>query len=140
MLFQQVWMTALTFSSARGGTIQPYVPGANQFMIQPPAGDAEIFVEHDNQVPGSWYVRLVNQHTRKSGLGPIYIPPVTTQEGLEKALKRVWDIDQQHRQFLGRFFTRLREPAHDGETANESVLSYEEEEEGDPSNSPRQSA
>ena len=110
MLIRQVWLTALTFSSARGGSIQPYVQGASEFLIQPPSGDAEIFVEHDNQAPGSWYVRLVNRHTRKSGMGPIYIPPVTTQDGLEKALKRVWDIDQQHRQLLSKCFARLREP------------------------------
>lgn len=120
MLFQQVWMTALAFSSARGGSIQPYVQGASQFMIRPPNGDAEIFVEHDNQVPGSWYVRLVNQHTRKSGMGPIYIPPVTTEGGLEHALKRAWEIDQQHRQFLGKFFTRLRD-ASDGPSGADQI-------------------
>lgn len=89
-------------------------------MIRSPNGDAEIFVEHDNQVPGSWYVRLVNQHTRKSGMGPIYIPPVTTQGGLEHALKRVWEIDQQHRQFLGKFFTRLRD-ASDGPSGADQI-------------------
>ena len=129
MLFQQVWMAALAFSSARGGSIQPYVQGASQFMIRPSSGDAEIFVEHDNQVPGSWYVRLVNRHTRQSGLCPIYIPPVTTQEGLEKALKRVWEIDQQHRQFTGRFFTRLRDttppPTNDADSTTDATSSLQ---------------
>lgn len=104
-------------------------PGASQFMIRPSSGDAEIFVEHDNQVPGSWYVRLVNRHTRQSGLGPIYIPPVTTQEGLEKALKRVWEIDQQHRQFTGRFFTRLRDttppPPNDADSTTDATSSLQ---------------
>jgi hypothetical protein len=120
MLIRQVWLTALTFSSARGGSIQPYVQGASEFLIQPPSGGAEIFVEHDNQAPGSWYVRLVNRHTRKSGMGPIYIPPVTTQDGLEMALKRVWDIDQQHRQFLSKCFARLRESPDDASSSSDA--------------------
>ncbi len=106
MNFQQVALTVLAFSSARGGTIERRT--AQQIAVVPPLGLARIIVERDNQDSDSWYVRLVKQG-RRSLQPPVYFPAVTTQEALQDALARAWEF---HRQtdppapFLARFLER----------------------------------
>ena len=106
MNFQQVALTVLAFSSARGGTIERRT--AQQIAVVPPLGLARIIVERDNQDSDSWYVRLVKQG-RRSLQPPVYFPAVTTQEGLQDALARAWEF---HRQTdpPAPFLTRFLEP------------------------------
>ena len=105
MNYHQVALTVLAFSSARGGTLD--ISPAEQFSIAPPSGSTKVIVEQDNQLPGSWYVRLVKHvGARRSLHPPVYFPAVTTQEGLQEALAKAWEF---HRQttppapFLARF-------------------------------------
>lgn len=111
MHFQQVCMTALAFSAARGGTMQSCPGGVNQLAILPLRGGSEIVVEQDNQDADSWYVSLTGQKPalRPDSPGPLYLRPVNTQEALMEALSTAWEF---HRQTLPPipFLTRFIEP------------------------------
>jgi hypothetical protein len=126
MNFQQVALVALSFSSAKGGSIErsPLVGSVHQISIIPPLGLSRFVIEQDNQVPDSWYVRVVKGGHRRRLEPPHYFPAVTTVEGLQETLKKAWDF---HRQtsppapFLTRFFdhtsrasspTRTASPQH----------------------------
>ena len=108
MNFQQVALVALSFSSARGGTIErsPLEGSMHQISIIPPLGLSRVVIEQDNQIPDSWYVRVVKSGHRRRLEPPVYFPAVTTVEGLQDTLKNAWDF---HRQtsppapFLSRF-------------------------------------
>ena len=108
MNFQQVALVALSFSSARGGTIErsPHPSSTHQIAIIPPLGLSRVVIEQDNQIPDSWYVRVVKGGRRRVFEPPVYFPAVSTQEGLQETLKKAWDF---HRQtsppapFLSRF-------------------------------------
>lgn len=89
MNFQQVALAVLAFSSARGGTIEQRT--AQQIAIVPPLGLARVIVEQDNQDSSSWYVRLV-KGGRRALQPPVYFPAVTTQEGLQDALRKAWEF------------------------------------------------
>ena len=97
MHLQQVCLTAMSFSAARGGILETTeTPGFMPVVIRPLTYDtanqsSEIYVEQDNQVPGSWYVGVRN--TKPLALRPrVYYPPVNTQEALLDALTKAWDF------------------------------------------------
>ena len=115
MHFQQVALTVMAFSSARGGTVEPATttPAHHQEVtIIPPLGLSRITVEEDNAVPGVWGVRLVQggHSSRRSLFPPLYFPPVTTQDSLLTALHHAWDIHIQSQHRPAPFITRFLEP------------------------------
>ena len=123
MYFQQVCMTALAFSTARGGTIQTYPMGKHRLDITPPAAKgiwvsdaAQVVIEQDAIDTGAWLVRLERPRPQHSLVGPIYLPAVTTQEGLLRALTRLWTLDRGEHGLMRKCFTRLREPTPDEPT------------------------
>ena len=95
MHFQQVALALLAFSSTRGASLQSSL---QRLTVVPPLGSPRIVVEQDVRDPSAWQVRVV---TRLEP--PIYLPPVTTQEGLRDALERAW-------QFRHPVLTRFLEP------------------------------
>ncbi len=99
MHLQQVCMTALAFSAARGGAIEmPATQGLRPVVIHPLRGndETEIYVEQDNQELGSWYVGI--RETKPLALRPpVYFPPVTTQEALLDTLTKAWEFHRQSR-------------------------------------------
>ena len=83
----------MAFSAARGGIMETTdTPGLTPVVIRPLSSDtSEIYVEQDNQVPGSWYVGV--RKTQPLSLRPpVYYPPVNTQEALLEALTKAWDF------------------------------------------------
>jgi hypothetical protein len=109
MLFQQVIMASLAFSSVRDCSIQSYPEGVFRLNITPRSTSTEISVERDVLLPEAWFVRVETNFTRRYGLGPISFPAVTTEEALVRTLNRAWAIEQQRKGTLGKCFTRLRE-------------------------------
>ena len=111
MNFQQVALVALSFSSARGGTLErsPLQSSVHQISIVPPLGLSRVVIEQDNQLADSWYVRVVKGGHRRRLEPPVYFPAVTTVEGLQETLKRAWDF---HRTTSppAPFLTRFLEP------------------------------
>jgi hypothetical protein len=92
MNFQQVALVALSFSSARGGTIERSL---HQITITPPLGMSRFVIEQDNQFPDSWYVRVVKGGHRRSLEPPHHFPSVFTVEDLQQSLKNAWDFHRQ---------------------------------------------
>lgn len=109
MLFKQVILTSLLFSSTRNCSIQSYPEGVLRLDITPRATNTEITVEQDMLLPEAWCVRVETNFTRRYGLGPICFPAVTTETALNNTLKSAWAIEQQRLNMLGKCFTRLRE-------------------------------
>lgn len=93
MHFQQVALTALAFSSARGGTVESGPGSVHQLTLVPFSGVSRVIVEEDNGVPGLWFVRLT-KGGRRSLQPPVYFPGVTTQEALLNALDHAWDLQR----------------------------------------------
>jgi hypothetical protein len=58
-------------------------------------GLSRVVIEQDNQIPDSWYVRVVKGGHRRVFEPPVYFPAVTTQEGLQDTLKQAWDFHRQ---------------------------------------------
>ena len=92
MNFQQVALVALSFSSSKGGTIERSL---HQITITPPLGMSRFVIEQDNQIPDSWYVRVVKGGHRRRLEPPVYFPAVTTVEDLQQSLKKAWDFHRQ---------------------------------------------
>lgn len=92
MNFQQVALVALSFSSSKGGTIERSL---HQITITPPLGMSRFVIEQDNQIPDSWYVRVVKGGHRRSLEPPHHFAPVSTVEGLQETLKKAWDFHRQ---------------------------------------------
>ena len=97
MNFQQVALVALSFSSARGGTIErsPLEGSMHQISIIPPLGLSRVVIEQDNQIPDSWYVRVVKGGHRRRLDPSVFFPAVSTVEGLQETLKKAWDFHRQ---------------------------------------------
>lgn len=94
MNFQQVALTVLAFSSARGGTISHKT--AQSITIDPPSTiSSRLIVEQDNQNTDSWYVRVVRTG-RRTLQPPIYFPAATTQEALQDSLAKAWELHRQN--------------------------------------------
>jgi hypothetical protein len=94
MNLQQVCLTALAFSSARGGAVEfTATPGLRPVVIHPVSerNQTEIYVERDLQDTDSWLVGL--RETKPLALRPpLYFPPaVNTQEALLDALTKAWE-------------------------------------------------
>lgn len=111
MHLQQVCMTAMAFSAARGGAIE-MTQGFSMrpVVIRPLRGgnETEIYVEQDNQAAGSWYVGL--RETKPLALRPpVYFPAVNTQEALLDALTKAWEFHRETRP-PEPFLTRFVEP------------------------------
>ena len=92
MHFQQVCMTAMTFSAARGGAL------VNKLSIQSLHGNTKIVVEQNNQDPEGWYVSLDGNM-----LDTHYFPAVSTQEELLNTLAKAWEYNRQRTPHLSRF-------------------------------------
>ncbi len=94
MHLQQVCLTALAFSSARGSAIELMAtPGVRPVIIHPlPDGNqTEIYVEKDSHNAGSWLVGL--KDAKPLALhSHVYFPPVNTQEALLDALTKAWEL------------------------------------------------
>jgi hypothetical protein len=95
MHFQQVALALLAFSSTRGASVQSSL---QRLTVVPALGTPRIVVEQDIRDPSAWQVRVVARLEP-----PIYLPPVTTQQGLQDALERAW-------QFRHPLLTRFLEP------------------------------
>ena len=98
MHFQQVCMTALAFSAARGGTS---LMNQQRLSIQPLRGLAEIVIEQSNQDKEEWYVSL-----NGNAKSVVYFPAVSTQEDLLNTLINAWEFHRKHTPpapFLSRF-------------------------------------
>lgn len=110
MHFHQVALVVQSFAAARGGLVidglSPEHPTGFLTVI-PPTGHDKILIEQDNQELDSWYVRVSTSTTRRALYPPIYLPPVTTQEGLRKTLQQAWDL---HRRRSMPSLSRFLEP------------------------------
>ena len=100
MHFQQVALAVLAFSSSRGAGLES---SPHSLVVIPSRGFSRIVVEQDLQDPSAWQVRI-NSPRRT----PVYLPAVTTQEGLQDALTQAWQI--QHPLNAPVFLTRFLEP------------------------------
>lgn len=115
MHFQQVALTVMAFSSARGGTVVEELATAGSssrlLTIVPPLSHSKITVEQDNQDVDSWYVRVTHPSSRRIRhlLPPVYFPAVTTQQGLQATLARAWE--HHRRRALSRFVEPPTPPA-----------------------------
>jgi hypothetical protein len=101
MHFQQVALALLAFSSTRGASIQSSL---QRLTVVPPLGTPRIVVEQDIRDPSAWQVRVVARLEP-----PIYLPPVTTQQGLQDALERAWQL-RRPSGHNAPFLTRFLEP------------------------------
>jgi len=112
MQFQQVALTVMAFSSARGGSIEHALSPSQQVsVILPPPSLSRIVVEEDNQAPGTWGVRVVGgSGKRRTLLPPVYLPQVDSEAGLRNALAQAWDIHIQSQHRPAPFITRFLEP------------------------------
>ena len=106
MNFQQVALVALSFSSSKGGTIERSL---HRITITPPLGMSRFVIEQDNQIPDSWYVRVVKGGHRRSLEPPHHYPPVFTVEDLQQSLKKAWDFHRQTSPPIP-FLTRFLDP------------------------------
>lgn len=101
MHFQQVALAVLAFSSSRGAGLESR---PHSLVVIPSRGLSTIIVEQDLVGdPSSWQVRVA--HPRKT---PIYLPAVTTQEALQDALAKAWQMRDPSGPV---FLTRFHEPA-----------------------------
>lgn len=108
MHFQQVALTVMAFSSAKGGSIEPAPAHRHLITLIPPLGASKLIVEEDDVVPGQWNVRL-HKGGRRTLQPPVYFPSVSTQEALLNALEHAWDLQRRpDPQFP--FLTRFLEP------------------------------
>lgn len=98
MHFQQVCMTALAFSAARGGKS---LMNQHKLSFQPLHSLAEIVIEQSNQDGEEWYVSLDDNAN-----SVVYFPAVSTQEDLLNILINAWEFHRKHTPpapFLSRF-------------------------------------
>lgn len=96
MHFQQVALAVLAFSSSRDAGIES---SPHSLVVIPSRGLSTITVEQDLKDTSAWQVRVA--HPRKT---PIYLPAVTTQEALQDALVKAWQMrDPSGPVFLTRF-------------------------------------
>ncbi len=113
MHFQQVALTVMAFSSARGASIEPAPAHAHHVTLILPLGVSKVIVEEDSGVPGLWSVRL-HKNGRRTLQPPVYFPPVFTQEALLNVLEHAWDMqrkpDPPRFPFLPRFLEPPRTP------------------------------
>lgn len=121
MLFKQVILTSLVFSSIRDCSIQSYPEGVFKLKITPRTTNTEISVERDLLLPEAWNVCVETNFTRRYGLGPIRFPAVVTETALNNTLNRAWAIEQQRLNTLGKCFTRLRERESNPSSSSESA-------------------
>lgn len=85
MHIQQVALTLMSFSAARGGSVLSENPSG--FVVSPPAGDSRIFINSEAGDAETWYVRL------KPHEGPfVYFPAVTNANQLKTILARAWTL------------------------------------------------
>jgi hypothetical protein len=93
MNLQQVCLTALAFSSVRGGALElTATQGDRPVVIHPvpERNQTEIYVQRDIQDTDSWLVGL--RETKPLALRPPrFFPPVNTQEALLDALTKAWE-------------------------------------------------
>ncbi len=95
MHFQQVALALLAFTSTRGASLESSL---QRLTVVPLLGLSRIVVEQDVRDPSAWQVRVVARLEP-----PVYLPPVTTQEGLQDALEKAWQFRRPH-------LTRFLEP------------------------------
>ena len=107
MIFKQVCMTVMAFSSARSASIQSYQ--TDKLAVHPATSRSEIMIERDNQDPEAWYVSLAKLGFENAQKPPVYYPSVKTQEELLDVLSKAWEF---HRQTEppAPFLTRCVEP------------------------------
>ena len=111
MLFQAVYTAATVFSVFKNCTVQGYPLNSLRLDITPRNSRTEIIIEPDIVVPGCWEVRILTDYSRRFGLPPLHLPPVSTPEGLKRTLERAWALEEQRNRALRRGFTRLRDPS-----------------------------
>jgi MOSC domain-containing protein YiiM len=56
----------------------------------PPLGLSRVVIEQDNQSSGSWYVRVVEGGHITVVAPAVYLPAVSTEEGLQDTLRLAW--------------------------------------------------
>ncbi len=89
MHFQQVALAVLAFSSAHGASLES---GLQRLTVVPLLGlglSRIMVVEPDARDASAWQVRVVSRGRLEP---PVYLPPVTTQEGLRDALDQAWQL------------------------------------------------
>ena len=111
MNFQQVALSVMAFSSARGGSLERNSLSSRVTMSLPHPDSSRIIVEEDYQIPGLWSVSLV-KGGRRVLHPPVYLSPVDSELDLTSALERIWDIHLQSQQkhHPAPFITRFLEP------------------------------
>lgn len=88
MHFPQVALTVLAYSSTVGGTVAQSPSPIDKISILAPTSGARIVVEREYPLTDGWVVRLI----RGALQPPMYFPPVHTEEGLQDALARAWEL------------------------------------------------
>ena len=111
MLFQAVYTAAMVFSVYKNCTVQGYSSFVPRIDLIPRNSRTEIIIEPDVVAPGCWEVRILTDYSRRFGLPPLHLPPVSTPEGLKRTLERAWALEEQRLRPLRRGFTRLRDPS-----------------------------
>jgi hypothetical protein len=125
MEFQQVALTLMAFSSANGGTVEPFHP--NGFVLHAPSGASHIHIRRDFLESGAWNVRI-EKHSlrgRRSLMPPIYFPPCRTPEELRATVNEAWLLQRKSHPspFLTRFLDPPNTPPKSASPSRETRLS-----------------